>query len=155
CSSSSAKAWKPIARIMVTTVPVTISARVAAMAILPADVHRQPAGRSSACCDARQSVRTLGRWRTARFRVCACPRIAFALRKGEAMRRAMRCSRLLCFAAIVVSAGCSHDLHTADFIAAGPYGNSVHTFTFVDTSRATPPNGDYAGAPTRTLPVDV
>ena len=37
--------------------------------------------------------------------------------------------------------------------AAGPYAVGERSFTFVDTSRPTAANGDYAGAPTRTLRV--
>ncbi len=57
--------------------------------------------------------------------------------------------------AAAVAAGCSHPTHTADYLAAGSHGVGVHSFTFVDTSRATPANGSYAGAPTRTLVVEV
>jgi predicted dienelactone hydrolase len=37
------------------------------------------------------------------------------------------------------------------FEAEGQYGIGVHTFTFVDSSRPTPANNDYKGAPDRTL----
>jgi len=47
------------------------------------------------------------------------------------------------------------DKHTADYVAPGSFAVGEHTFTFVDASRATPPNGSYAGAPTRTLPTVV
>jgi predicted dienelactone hydrolase len=33
-----------------------------------------------------------------------------------------------------------------------PYAVGLRSYTFVDTSRATPPNGTYPGAPSRTLP---
>jgi dienelactone hydrolase len=33
-----------------------------------------------------------------------------------------------------------------------PYAVGLRSYTFVDTSRATPPNGTYQGAPSRTLP---
>jgi predicted dienelactone hydrolase len=62
----------------------------------------------------------------------------------------------LAFAATcALLAGCGHDEHTADFIAAGQYGIGVHTFTFVDSSRPTPANHSYPGAPDRTLVVEV
>jgi predicted dienelactone hydrolase len=54
-------------------------------------------------------------------------------------------------AVLAFVAGCSSEPTTADYTALGPYGIGVHTFTFVDESRATPPNGTYGGAPTRTL----
>ncbi len=44
---------------------------------------------------------------------------------------------------------------TADYTGAGPYGVGERTLTFVDISRATPANGTYAGAPSRTLTVEV
>jgi dienelactone hydrolase len=44
---------------------------------------------------------------------------------------------------------------SAEFAAAGAYGVGVRTFTFVDTSRPTPPNRTYPGAPERTLPTEV
>ncbi|HSP79616.1 MAG TPA: hypothetical protein VLQ93_13855 [Myxococcaceae bacterium] len=37
----------------------------------------------------------------------------------------------------------------------GPYGFATRDFVFVDTSRPTPPNRDYPGAPQRTLPTRV
>ena len=37
----------------------------------------------------------------------------------------------------------------------GPYGVGVTTLEFVDETRPTAPNGDYAGAPTRTFPTEV
>jgi predicted dienelactone hydrolase len=40
---------------------------------------------------------------------------------------------------------------TPVYQADGQYGLGEHTFNFVDTSRATPANGTYMGAPTRTL----
>src|SRR5262245_41365610 len=45
--------------------------------------------------------------------------------------------------------------HTGDFLAPGPHGIGLHTYTFVDTTRPTPPNGTYAGASSRTLVVSV
>lgn len=44
---------------------------------------------------------------------------------------------------------------SADFEARGPYPVTKTTFTFVDTSRVTPPNKTYPGAPQRTLVTDV
>jgi predicted dienelactone hydrolase len=44
---------------------------------------------------------------------------------------------------------------TPTYQAAGKFGVGVHTFTFVDASRATPANNDYAGAPNRTLVVEL
>jgi dienelactone hydrolase len=35
---------------------------------------------------------------------------------------------------------------------AAPYAVGLRSYTFVDTSRATPPNGSFPGMPTRTLP---
>jgi dienelactone hydrolase len=35
---------------------------------------------------------------------------------------------------------------------AAPFAVGLRSYTFVDTTRATPPNGTYPGAPTRTLP---
>ena len=59
---------------------------------------------------------------------------------------------LLCLAL----AGCgSGARHTADYLAPGTFGVGISTFTFVDTTRPTPANGTFAGAPTRTLTVDV
>jgi predicted dienelactone hydrolase len=54
-------------------------------------------------------------------------------------------------------AGCSSapPKGTADYTSDGKYGIGVHTFTFVDTARATPANGSYAGAPERTLVVQL
>jgi predicted dienelactone hydrolase len=37
----------------------------------------------------------------------------------------------------------------------GPYGVGVTSATFVDTSRATAPNGEFAGAPDRSIPVEI
>jgi predicted dienelactone hydrolase len=51
--------------------------------------------------------------------------------------------------------GCSAEPHTADYAVNGSFGIGVHTFTFVDRSRATPANGNYAGDPVRTLVVDM
>jgi dienelactone hydrolase len=45
------------------------------------------------------------------------------------------------------------NLGTADFAALGPFHTSQRLLTFVDTTRSTPANGSYAGAPTRTLDV--
>ncbi len=44
---------------------------------------------------------------------------------------------------------------SADFEARGPHPVTKTTFTFVDTSRVTPPNKTYPGAPQRTLVTDV
>jgi predicted dienelactone hydrolase len=44
---------------------------------------------------------------------------------------------------------------SADFVAPGPYAVSHRTYTFVDESRPTPPNGTYPGAPSRTLVTEV
>jgi predicted dienelactone hydrolase len=45
--------------------------------------------------------------------------------------------------------------HTADFTARGPHGVGSRTLRFVDETRPTPPNGSFAGSPTRTLDVEV
>ncbi len=58
-------------------------------------------------------------------------------------------------AACALVAACSHTEHTSDFLADGRYGVGVHTFTFVDTTRPTPANGSFGGAPSRTLVVEV
>jgi len=43
------------------------------------------------------------------------------------------------------------NLGTADFAGPGRYHTTSRTFTFVDSTRATRPNGTYEGAPDRTL----
>jgi predicted dienelactone hydrolase len=59
--------------------------------------------------------------------------------------------------AVLAGSDCgSADKRSADFAGDGTYGVGSHTFTFVDTTRATPANGPgYAGEPTRTLTVSV
>jgi dienelactone hydrolase len=47
------------------------------------------------------------------------------------------------------------DRDTAFYSALGPYGVGLRTVTYVDSSRPTPPNGVYAGAPDRTLVTDI
>ena len=73
------------------------------------------------------------------------------------LRAIMRRPHRLVFAlaACALVAGCGGEEHTTDFAAAGRYGIGVHTFTFVDASRPTPANHGYAGAPDRTLVVEV
>ena len=77
------------------------------------------------------------------------------------MLRAMFAPRLVALvtavtaAVIVAGCGASHVKDSADYSAEGKYGIGVHTFTFVDSARATPANGDFAGAPERTLAVSV
>jgi predicted dienelactone hydrolase len=44
---------------------------------------------------------------------------------------------------------------TSEFAEEGSYPVGVKTFTFVDTSRPTMPNGDFPGAPDRTLVTEV
>src|SRR5215470_10769605 len=44
---------------------------------------------------------------------------------------------------------------SAEFGAAGPYAVGVRTATYVDSSRPTPPNGAFAGAPDRTLVTEI
>lgn len=44
---------------------------------------------------------------------------------------------------------------SSEFAAPGPFAVGVRTFTFEDTSRPTPPNDDYPGAPTRQLVTEV
>ena len=44
---------------------------------------------------------------------------------------------------------------TASYAERGPYGVGVTTQTFVDASRPTPPNREHAGAPDRTIPVEI
>jgi predicted dienelactone hydrolase len=80
---------------------------------------------------------------------------SFIIFRGAAMLRGMSTTRPVVAIALALFAGCSHDKHTADYVADGSFGIGVHTFTFVDTSRVTPANGNYAGAPTRTLVVDL
>jgi predicted dienelactone hydrolase len=73
----------------------------------------------------------------------------------------LRASLVLVVAVLGVAAlgvaGCggAADKGTRAYIADGAKGVGYHTFTFVDGSRPTPPNGSYPGAPDRTLPVDV
>ena len=43
------------------------------------------------------------------------------------------------------------DRDTTIYSSFGPYHAGVKNVTFIDTTRATPPNGAYGGAPTRTL----
>jgi predicted dienelactone hydrolase len=63
---------------------------------------------------------------------------------------------LLLVAVALTGCGGSSSRHTTDFAHVGPIGVGLRTFTFVDDSRPTPPNGRYAGDPTgRTLVVDV
>jgi predicted dienelactone hydrolase len=47
------------------------------------------------------------------------------------------------------------DRDTSTYAFAGPYGVGVQTVTLVDSSRATPPNGTYPGAPDRTLVTEI
>jgi dienelactone hydrolase len=65
---------------------------------------------------------------------------------------------VLALAALVVGAApalagrrCGTPASEAVLGAPGPYAVGRRTFTFVDASRPTPPNGTFAGAPTRTL----
>ncbi len=44
---------------------------------------------------------------------------------------------------------------TTTYANSGPYGVGLQTVTLVDSSRPTPPNGTYAGAPDRTLVTDI
>jgi len=44
---------------------------------------------------------------------------------------------------------------TADFTSPGPFSVGSSTYTFVDASRPTAPNGDFPGAPDRTLVTEV
>jgi len=44
---------------------------------------------------------------------------------------------------------------TTTYAALGPYGPGVQTVTLVDSSRPTPANGSYPGAPDRTLVTDI
>jgi dienelactone hydrolase len=82
------------------------------------------------------------------------------------MLRAMRFSRCLSVVVVVVAgallAGCGGSAKptpktktTADWIADGTIGVGTTSFTFVDSSRPTPANGTYAGAPDRTLVTQV
>lgn len=68
------------------------------------------------------------------------------------MRTLLACSVLVTAS---LAAGCSPEKHTTDFAPAGPHGVGVRTLSLVDTTRATPKNGDFPGAATRTLPVEV
>lgn len=47
------------------------------------------------------------------------------------------------------------DRDTGTYGLMGPYGVGVRTVTLVDTSRVTPPNGTYPGAPDRTLDTEI
>ncbi|MCC6765951.1 MAG: alpha/beta fold hydrolase [Deltaproteobacteria bacterium] len=47
------------------------------------------------------------------------------------------------------------DRDTSTYSQPGPYGVGVRTVTLIDTLRATPPNGSYAGAPERTLVTEI
>ncbi len=47
------------------------------------------------------------------------------------------------------------DRDTTTFTQLGPYGIGSRTVTLVDTSRATPPNGTFPGAPDRTLVTEI
>jgi predicted dienelactone hydrolase len=73
------------------------------------------------------------------------------------MLRAMCVPRTYAVAIVAIAAACSggHVKDTADYVAEGHYGIGVHTFTFVDSTRPTPPNGTYGGAPQRTLVVEL
>jgi dienelactone hydrolase len=79
------------------------------------------------------------------------------------MLRAMRSSRCLSVVlvgAAVAVAGCGGSAKpqtktTAQWMADGTIGVGTTSLTFVDTTRATPANGTYAGAPTRTLVTQV
>lgn len=57
------------------------------------------------------------------------------------------------------SAGAHHECVPArtgdDYAARGPFQVATRTFTFVDTSRPTPPNRTFPGAPARTLVTEV
>ncbi len=65
----------------------------------------------------------------------------------------MRTLALLALAARVAAAApCAT---TGDFARPGPYGVGVRTFTFVDTTRPTPANRSFPGAPVRTLTTEV
>lgn len=78
------------------------------------------------------------------------------------MLRAMRIPR--CFSAVLVgaafvAAGCggsdNQPKTSAQWIADGTMGTGTTSLTFVDSSRPTPANGSYGGAPTRTLVTQV
>jgi predicted dienelactone hydrolase len=45
--------------------------------------------------------------------------------------------------------------HTTDFAARGPHPVGVRTLHFVDETRPTPPNGTFAGAPSRPLDTEI
>jgi predicted dienelactone hydrolase len=70
------------------------------------------------------------------------------------MVRAMRAPLLLAIS-LAAGAGCSSERRTADYIAAGSHGVGFSTFTFVDGSRPTMANGDFTGAPNRTLVTEI
>ena len=55
-------------------------------------------------------------------------------------------------AALLLIVGVAVLAPVAPATAAGPYAVGKRSYTFVDTTRPTSPNGTYAGAPTRTLP---
>jgi predicted dienelactone hydrolase len=57
---------------------------------------------------------------------------------------------------IVLALGCGcGGVSSSQLAKPGTYAAGVRTYTFVDTTRTTPPNHDYQGAPTRTLTVEV
>jgi fermentation-respiration switch protein FrsA (DUF1100 family) len=55
------------------------------------------------------------------------------------------------FATTLISIGVVAIASAAPAVAAGPYAVGKRTYSFVDTSRPTAPNGTYAGDPARTI----
>ncbi len=64
-------------------------------------------------------------------------------------------SLLLSLSAVFVAACSAAAPETPKYDGDGSYAVGVHTYTFVDDSRATPANGTYAGAANRTLVTEV
>jgi predicted dienelactone hydrolase len=80
------------------------------------------------------------------------------------MTRQLLAARLLLVALAVLVAsptaarsGCRRATprHTADFATRGPHAVGFRTLQFVDETRPTPPNGSFAGTPSRMLDVEV
>jgi predicted dienelactone hydrolase len=78
--------------------------------------------------------------------------VSVAEEYGPATMRPIALSLVL-FSSLV---GCSaSEKRSVDYAAVGPQGVGLHTYTFVDSSRPTMANHEFAGAPNRTLVVDV
>ncbi len=77
---------------------------------------------------------------------------------GGAVKASTARQRLFVLALVVVTsmvvtvAGAGSAVARDDRNGNGPFAVGTQSFTFVDTSRPTPPNGSFGGAPSRTLP---